>query len=123
MAGRTIWRDVEHAVSHGIKGSRDALDRARLKARELGERGALRLDLMQLERQRTRMFEKLGMVIQERLEVRGQATVSQGTPGVKALLEQIADITERCVEKREALEKLAAPDVSLVAVTRGSEDE
>ena len=123
MAGRAIWRDVEHAVSHGIKGSRDALDRARSKARELGERGALRLDLMQLERQRARMFEKLGMLIQERLEVRGQATVSQATPGVKALLVQIDDVTGRCAEKRDALEKLGAHEIPSPSVTRDVADE
>jgi chromosome segregation ATPase len=123
MAGRAIWRDVEHAVSHGIKGSRDALDRARSKARELGERGALRLDLMQLERQRARMFEKLGMLIQERLEVRGQVTVSQATPGVKALLVQIDDVTRRCAEKRDALEKLGAHEIPSPSVTRDAADE
>lgn len=104
MAGRTIWRGVEQAVNQGLKGSRHALGRARSKARELGERGALRLDLLQLERQRARLLEELGILIQNRLVVRGQVTVSKGTPGVKDLLLQIADITARCAAKEEALE-------------------
>lgn len=107
MAGSAIWRGVERAVNQGLKGSRDALDRARSKARELGERGALRLDLLQLERQRARLLEQLGALIHDRLGVQGQATVSRGTPGVKDLMAQIDDLTDRCAAKREALDQLA----------------
>ena len=107
MAGSAIWRGVERAVNQGLKGSRDALDRARSKARELGERGALRLDLLQLERQRARLLEQLGALIHDRLGVQGQATVSRGTPGVKDLMAQIDDLADRCAAKREALDQLA----------------
>lgn len=108
MAGSALWRGVERAVNQGLRGSRDALDRARSKARELGERGALRLDLLQLERQRTRLLEELGALIHDRLGVQGQATVSRGTAGVKDLLLQIDDVAGRCAEKRAALEQLAS---------------
>lgn len=108
MAGSALWRGVERAVNQGLKGSRDALDRARSKARELGERGALRLDLLQLERQRGRLLEELGSLIHDRLGAQGQATVSRGTPGVKDLMLQIDDVAGRCAAKRAALEQLAA---------------
>ena len=107
MAGSAIWRGVERAVNQGLKGSRDALDRARSKARELGERGALRLDLLQLQRQRARLLEELGALIHDRLGVQGQATVSRGTAGVKDLMAQIDDLADRCAAKREALDQLA----------------
>ena len=107
MAGSAIWRGVERAVNQGLKGSRDALDRARSKARELGERGALRLDLLQLQRQRARLLEELGGLIHDRLGVQGQATVSRGTAGVKDLMAQIDDLADRCAAKREALDQLA----------------
>jgi len=122
MSGRTIWNDVGRAVNQGLKGSRDALDRARSKARELGERGALRLDLLQLERQHARLLTDLGGLIRDRLEVRGQATVSKGTPGVKDLLLRISDVTERCVAKREALERLSAQGSAVEPMTEDSEN-
>ena len=112
MAGSGLWRGVERAVNQGLRGSRDALDRARSKARELGERGALRLDLLQLERQRARLLEELGGLIHDRLGAHGQATVSQGTPGVKDLMAQIDDLIERCAAKRQALEQLAVQGVA-----------
>lgn len=112
MAGSALWRGVERAVNQGLRGSRDALDRARSKARELGERGALRLDLLQLERQRTRLLEELGALIHDRLGVQGQATVSRGTAGVRDLLLQIDDVAGRCAEKRAALEQLASQSVA-----------
>lgn len=108
MAGSALWRGVERAVNQGLRGSRDALDRARSKARELGERGALRLDLLQLERQRGRLLQELGALVHDRLGAQGQAEVSRGADGVKDLLLQIDDVTERCAEKRAALEQLAA---------------
>ena len=120
MAGSGLWRGVERAVNQGLRGSRDALDRARSKARELGERGALRLDLLQLERQRARLLEELGELIHDRLGAHGQATVSQGTPGVKDLMAQIDDLNERCAAKRQALEQLAAQGV---AGEPGADDE
>lgn len=112
MAGSGLWRGVERAVNQGLRGSRDALDRARSKARELGERGALRLDLLQLERQRSRLLEELGELIHERLGTHGQATVSHGTPGVKDLMARIDDLAERCAAKRQALEQLPAQSLS-----------
>ncbi len=123
MAGSGLWRGVERAVNQGLRGSRDALDRARSKARELGERGALRLDLLQLERQRSRLLEELGALIHDRLGVQGQATVSHGTPGVKDLMTQIDDLTERCVAKREALELLAAQGTAGESVPDDEKDQ
>lgn len=112
MAGSALWRGVERAVNQGLRGSRDALDRARSKARELGERGALRLDLLQLERQRGRLLQELGALVHDRLGAQGQAAVSRGADGVKDLLLQIDDVTERCAEKRAALEQLAAQNAA-----------
>lgn len=112
MAGSALWRGVERAVNQGLRGSRDALDRARSKARELGERGALRLDLLQLERQRGRLLQELGALVHDRLGAQGQAAVSRGADGVKDLLLQIDDVTERCAEKRAAIEQLAAQNAA-----------
>lgn len=112
MAGSALWRGVERAVNQGLRGSRDALDRARSKARELGERGALRLDLLQLERQRGRLLQELGALVHDRLGAQGQAAVSRVADGVKDLLLQIDDVTERCAEKRAALEQLAAQNAA-----------
>ena len=125
MAGSGLWRGVERAVNQGLRGSRDALDRARSKARELGERGALRLDLLQLERQRSRLLEELGQLIHDRLGTQGQATVSHGTPGVKDLMAQIDDLAERCAAKRHALEQLAIQGLAgePLAGEPGADDE
>lgn len=123
MAGSALWRGVERAVNQGLKGSRDALDRARSKARELGERGALRLDLLQLERQRGRLLEELGSLIHDRLGAQGQATVSRGTPGVKDLMMQIDDVAGRCAAKRAALEQLAAQSVAGQGAAEGPAGE
>ena len=112
MPSSALWRGVERAVNQGLKGSRDALDRARSKARELGERGALRLDLLQLERQRTRLLEELGTLIHERLGAQGQATVSRRTRGVKDLLVQIDNLSVRCRDKQAALEELVDQGIS-----------
>lgn len=123
MAGSALWRGFERAVNQGLKGSRDALDRARSKARELGERGALRLDLLQLERQRVRLLEELGSLIHDRLGAQGQATVSRGTPGVKDLMMQIDDVAGRCAAKRAALEQLAAQSAAGQGAAEGPAGE
>ena len=105
MPSGALWRGVERAVNQGLRGSRDALDRARSKARELGERGALRLDLLQLERRRTRLLEELGALIHDRLGAQGQAKVSRRTRGVKDLMLKIDDLSVLCRAKQAALDE------------------
>lgn len=108
MASSALWRGVERAVNQSLRGSRGALDRARSKALELGERGALRLDLLQLERQRARLLEELGVLVYDRFGIQGQARVSRGTRGVKNLMVQLDDLSDQCIAKRDALGQLTA---------------
>ena len=57
----SFWERMEEVVNQGLESSRDILSKAREKARDLGEKGLLHYEIMQLERQAEKKFSKLGV--------------------------------------------------------------
>ena len=66
-----FWDRIKTTIDKGLEGSRDVLGRARDKAQDLGERGVLRVEILQLENQAEKLVGKLGALAYEpeRLEI------------------------------------------------------
>lgn len=64
----TFLERLRATVDRGIDGSRDILDRARGKARDLGERGVLRFEISQLETRGEKLAAGLGQRVFELAE-------------------------------------------------------
>jgi hypothetical protein len=97
-----FWDRVEKAVNQGLESSREAVGKAKDKARDLGEKGLLRYEMLQLEREAGRKLSQLGVQVYERLGERGQATVSR--EAVAELLEEISELKQRIEQKEKAIE-------------------
>ena len=96
LLGPCFWDRIESAINQGIDSSKGVLGKAKERAKDLGERGVLKFDLMQLERQSMRLMGKLGN------EVCGPAPA-----GIKELITELADIEQRIDEKDQALKQLS----------------
>jgi hypothetical protein len=94
---------MEEIVNQGLSSSRDLFDKAKDKAKDLGERGILKYELLQLEKQAEKQLAKLGGRVYEKLVIRNQTTVSR--EAVKDLLDELADVKRRIEEKEELLER------------------
>jgi len=101
-----FWERMKEAVDKGIETSRDVLGKAADKAKELGEKGVLKFEIMQLENQAQKKFAQLGAAVFEQLVKQGAESVSGETEGIKALIEELVKIEKKTDEKEEALKKI-----------------
>ena len=99
-----FWDRVKTTIDKGLEGSRDVLGRARDKAQDLGERGVLRVEILQLENQAEKLVGKLGAVAYEILVVDGQDQLTKDAAGVRNLIDEINDVQVRIKEKEGLLE-------------------
>ena len=103
-----LWNRIEKALGQGLDASREVLDKAREGAKDLSEKGVLKFDVMQLERQSMKVLSRLGQEVYDAFSVRNQMSVSRDTVGVKELVAELGDIERRIEEKESALARLAS---------------
>ena len=103
-----LWNRIEKAVGQGLDASREVLDKAREGAKDLSEKGVLKFDVMQLERQSMKVLSRLGQEVYDAFGVRNQTSVSRDTVGVKELVAELGDIERRIEEKESALARVAS---------------
>ena len=101
----SFWERMEQALSKGITTSREAFETAREKARDLGDRGLLKYEVMQLEKMAEKRFAQLGTKVYEALVKDERNTVSKATPSIKPLLLEIKQIEKRIGEKEDLLKQ------------------
>jgi hypothetical protein len=99
-----FWDRVKTTIDKGLEGSRDILGKARDKAQDLGERGVLRVEIVQLENQAEKLVSKLGAVAYEALVVEKKDQLQNDSAGVQEVIDEINDVQARIKEKESLLE-------------------
>jgi hypothetical protein len=103
-----LWDRLSNALDKGFQSSKELFEKAGDRARDLGERGVVRFEIMQLESQVEKLIGKLGARAYELFIKEGKASVTKSSAGVKDLLEQIAGLEARITEKESALAQMKA---------------
>jgi hypothetical protein len=101
-----FWNRMQEAIDKGVDSSRDLLGRAREKAKDMGERGVVRFEIMQLESQAEKLVAKLGSVVFDQLMTEGRESVSKTTPEIGPILGEIEEVRGRIAEKEAVLRAL-----------------
>jgi hypothetical protein len=99
-----FWDRVKTAMDKGLEGSRDLLSKAKDRTQELGERGVLRVEIMQLESQAEKLLGQLGTRTYEALVKEGHDQISTSTAGISEIIAKIDEIQSQITEKEAALE-------------------
>ena len=99
-----FWDRVKSTLDKGLEGSRELLGKARDGVQDLGERGVLRVEIMQLENQAEKLVGKLGALTYETLIEQKKESLGKDTEGVTELIDEINDVHARIKEKEAALE-------------------
>lgn len=99
-----FWDRMRVTMEKGLEGSRDLLGKARDRAQDLGERGVLRIEIMQLENQAEKLMGKLGARTYEVLVKEQRDRVDRQTEGVELLIGEIDQVREKVRVKELALE-------------------
>jgi hypothetical protein len=97
---------MKKVLSQGLDTTKDAIEVAADKAKELGERGVLHFEIGQLEREAGKKFSLLGNVVYRILAEEGKSSVSGTRAEVKNLLVEIGDLKTRIEAKENDLKKL-----------------
>ncbi len=106
--GMDFWDRMQQTLNQGLASSKDLFAKAGEKAKDLGEKGILRIEITQLEHQAEKLIAQLGKQVYEAFMKEGRKSLTMNTPGVNDLLQKIAEVEGRILEKEQAL-KRAAP--------------
>jgi heme oxygenase len=96
----SFWDRSKNLINQGVMSSKEILDKAREKTKELGEMGVAKFEIAQLEKQAEKRFAQIGRQVYEVLVKEGQQTVSRGTAEIKKLLQEVEDI-EKTIDDKE----------------------
>jgi hypothetical protein len=91
---------MKEALDKGVTTSKEVFDKTKKKAKDLGDMGALKLAISKLERQAEERFTIIGTRVYDLLVKKERKSISKGTPEIKDLLTEIADI-EKSIDKKE----------------------
>ena len=101
-----FWERMQQVIDQGIETSKDVLNKAKDKAKDLGEKGILKFDIMKLEKQAEKNLLLLGSKVFELLVEKGEEAVKKDDKTIKALIDEILGIKEKIEEKEEELENI-----------------
>ncbi len=88
-------------LNQGMDLSKDFFEKAGAKAKELGELGVLKLEIIQLQGQARKVAGQLGVEVYETLVDKGQKSVSSDSPAIKETIQKL-DALEKEIDAREA---------------------
>ena len=97
-----FWERSKQLLSKGVVSTKDIIENAAQKTKELGEKGVARVTITQLERQVENRLAQVGRHVYQILVKEGQQTISKGTDEIKVLLEEVEKL-EKEIDEREAI--------------------
>ncbi len=97
----TFGDKMRELVEQGMNVSKDLVSKAGAKAQDLGEKGVLKFEIMQLEGQAQKLMARLGTEVYSTFADGTADAVSREDAVIKGLLAEIAVVRDS-IEKREA---------------------
>lgn len=104
---------MRELIDKGLAASKEALIAAGDKAQQLGEKGVLKMEIVQLRSQIEKLTSRLGLEVYETLVDKGQKTVSKDTPAIAESLAKIQELANQKVQKETAYRNVGGKDEDL----------
>jgi len=109
----TFSERMKDIVDKGIKASKNIAKQTGSKAQEWGEKGVLKLEIIQLRNQAEKLTARMGAEVYEILVEKGQKSVSKDSPSVKESIDQIQKLEAQIKTKEEAFGKAGGKEEDL----------
>ncbi len=97
-------------IDKGVAASRDLASRAGDKARDLGAKGVIRLEILQLQSQAEKLIARLGNEVYMTLVERNEAAVSRDNSLVAGMLREIEGLRARIEQKEKEYKAVGGKD-------------
>lgn len=101
----SFMENIQKALSQGFDASKEFLEKAGHKAKEMGEKGVLKLEIMQLNSQVEKLCAKLGAQVYLQLDESKDKPVNFELPEVAHIIEAINEAKDIIEGKEELLAK------------------
>ncbi len=92
---------MQEVINKGVAGTKELLGKAGEKAKELGQKGAIKLDIFSLQAHAEKLIAKMGHEAYVAFTDKDQASVSRDAEPFAGLLKELDDLKAR-IEKKEA---------------------
>jgi PIN domain nuclease of toxin-antitoxin system len=96
----TFAERMKEMIDKGVAGSRDIAMKASEKAKELGSKGVIKIEILQFESQAEKLIAKLGAEVYASLVERNGASVGRDAPAISSLLKELEGL-RASIEKKE----------------------
>ncbi|GAB1481665.1 hypothetical protein MASR2M78_04800 [Treponema sp.] len=96
----TFGEKMKELVNQGLHASKDIATKAGAAAQELGEKGVLKLEVIQLEGQAQKLIARLGAEVYSSFTDTDAKTVSRSDTLIAGLLEEL-EAVKASIEKRQ----------------------
>jgi enoyl-[acyl-carrier-protein] reductase (NADH) len=96
----TFAEKMKDIVDKGVAASRDLAKKAGEKAKELGAKGVLKLEIAQLESHAEKLVAKLGAEVYASMVDRNVQSVSRDTAAISSILKEIEGL-RTSIEQKE----------------------
>jgi hypothetical protein len=97
----SFFDKMQDYLSQGVGASRDFIAKASERAKDLTEKGVLKLEIMQLQGNAEKLFAKLGNEVYKLYTDESMESVPSSTPSVRSLIAQIDEVRDQ-IDKKEA---------------------
>src|SRR5690606_34743173 len=101
-----FWTRVKSTVDKGLSASKDLFGKAGEAARELGEKGVLRIEVRELENRVKDLLQALGLAVFQQLDKEGKASVTAKNQEIAELIQQIKTAESEITLREQKLEEL-----------------
>ena len=102
----SFWDRMQEVINQGVETSKDVLNKAKEKAKDLGEMGILKYEIMKLEKQAEKNFLLLGSKVFELFVEKKMGSVNKDDENIKKLISEVTEIQKEIEEKEEALKNI-----------------
>ena len=97
---------LQKTMNEGLDTSRKVLQQARDKTLDLGDKGVLKFEILQLENQAEKLMGKLGAAVYKTFTEDENATINKNTPEIEQIINEITKVRERIAEKENLLKNI-----------------
>jgi hypothetical protein len=101
------------AIDKGIAASKEVAARAGEQVQLWGEKGVLRIEILQLRSQAEKLIARLGAQVYSEFVEMSQSSIGADAPGIKSILAEIHEIELAIDEKERQFRKLGGKDADL----------
>lgn len=98
-------QSLQKALNEGLDTSRDLFGKAKHKVQDLGEKGVLKFEIMQLQNQAEKLMGRLGSETYRLLKEEQQKSVKSDEESIGKIIGEIDDLREQLQAKNDELQQ------------------